>query len=139
MTETSVTKEQEALERFQSDCNCCQAVLLSFCSDYGIDEKLAKDLSSGFGGGMRIGETCGALCGAMMVMGIKNGKQHSDAAAQKAQTAAQAIYLGEQFKENMGTVSCHTILAKNKEEKLPARSLCKKAVSTAVELLEALK
>lgn len=49
-----------------------------FASDLGIDEKTALKISSGFGGGMACAETCGAVTGAYMVIGLKNGHSTPD-------------------------------------------------------------
>jgi len=51
--------------------NCCQAILSTYGSELGLDESLAKRIASGFGGGMaRMGETCGPVTGAFMVIGL---------------------------------------------------------------------
>ena len=61
-----------ALSRFAEGFNCSQAVFSSYAE--GIDEATALKIASGFGGGMgRMAETCGAVTGAMMVLGLKFG------------------------------------------------------------------
>ena len=67
-------KGKIAKELFEKGYNCCQAVLLAYCKELGIDEKIAAKLSSSFGGGMGgMGETCGAVTGMFMVAGLMNG------------------------------------------------------------------
>lgn len=52
--------------------NCAQAVLAA-CEEYtGLDEKTALAISGGFGGGLRSGEICGAISGAVMAIGLAN-------------------------------------------------------------------
>ncbi|GAB1468889.1 C-GCAxxG-C-C family protein [Candidatus Cloacimonadota bacterium] len=70
MTQTKVDK---ALATHAEGYNCAQAVLSSFTEETGIDDKTAKMISSCFGGGMRMGATCGALTGALMVLGLSKG------------------------------------------------------------------
>ncbi len=53
--------------------NCAQSVLMQFSEDFGVPRYLAARLASGFGGGMRMGKTCGALTGALMVLGLAHG------------------------------------------------------------------
>ncbi|MBR5211543.1 MAG: C_GCAxxG_C_C family protein, partial [Bacteroidales bacterium] len=51
--------------------NCCQAVVLAYNDLFGIDDKLAAALSSGFGGGMgRMREVCGSVSGMVMLAGL---------------------------------------------------------------------
>ena len=53
---------------FLKDCNCAQAVLLTFQDVTGLDPTLAAKLSAPFGGGMgRQREVCGAVSGMLMV------------------------------------------------------------------------
>ena len=44
-------KGELALENFESGCNCCQAVLLAFAPECGLDRETALRLASSFGGG----------------------------------------------------------------------------------------
>ena len=61
--------------------NCAQSVLLAFASEYDIPEKELYDLSVHFGGGMKMGGTCGALTGALMALGLLGIDSVSDANA----------------------------------------------------------
>ena len=72
-----MTKEEKALEYKHSGYNCCQAVLLSFAEELGIDEETLKRLGSGFGAGMGSMEgNCGALSGAVMADNLKNSRKN---------------------------------------------------------------
>lgn len=51
-------KVQKALELFNSGFNCSQAVIGTFCRQFGMDEELSMKLSCGFAGGLRCGEVC---------------------------------------------------------------------------------
>ena len=64
--------------------------------ELGIDEKTALKISSGFGGGMACAETCGAVTGAYMVIGMKHGHDVSDP-DKKANTKEQI----QKFKKNL--------------------------------------
>jgi C_GCAxxG_C_C family probable redox protein len=50
--------------------NCAQGVLIPFAEDAGLDRKTAYALAGNFGSGMRRGATCGAVTGALMVLGL---------------------------------------------------------------------
>ena len=66
-------KSEEAVEQFKKGFNCSQAVLGSFSEQFGLDCDKACKAATGFGGGMRMGGTCGAVTGTFMVLGLKYG------------------------------------------------------------------
>lgn len=69
-------RSEHAKELFLGGNNCAQSVLLSFAKDFGFSKELALKVSAGFGGGMgRVQGTCGAVTGAIMVLGIMKGKR----------------------------------------------------------------
>ena len=50
--------------------NCAQSVLMAFTQSLNIDDETAYKLGSAFGSGMKTGITCGAITGALMVLGL---------------------------------------------------------------------
>lgn len=61
----------EQLRRSESrHYNCCQAVLCTFADLCGLQEGQAYAMGVHFGSGMRLGGPCGALVGALMVLGL---------------------------------------------------------------------
>ena len=68
-----------AVACFEKGFTCSQAVLSSFGPELGLSTELSLRIGSGFGGGMaRMGRTCGAVTGAIMVLGLKYGKTDPD-------------------------------------------------------------
>ena len=66
---------EQALACFEKGFLCSQAVFSIYCEEFGLERELAVKLTEGFGGGMgRMGETCGAVTGAFMVIGLKYGR-----------------------------------------------------------------
>ena len=54
---------------------CAQAVFASLCEEFGVDRVTALRTAAGFGSGIgRCAETCGAVTGAVMLIGLKYGK-----------------------------------------------------------------
>ena len=88
--------------------NCAQAVLVTFADKMGMTEEQAYNLGAHFGSGMRHGSTCGALTGALMVLGML-GYDDKEASA-----------LLKQMREEHGALDCATLL-KNAHEKGVAR------------------
>lgn len=85
--------------------NCSQTVVKLFAPEIGLDEKTALKVASGFGAGMACAETCGAVTGAYMVIGLKHGHDTSDPDA-KANTKSLIKKFNEKFKSEHGTLIC---------------------------------
>ena len=70
-----MTKGEQAKNIFMQGYNCAQSVVMTYCEELGMDMKSAARISCGLGGGIaRTRETCGAVIGAVMAIGLK----HSD-------------------------------------------------------------
>ena len=70
------SNSDNAVATFESGFNCAQAVLATFGPQLGLDRILALRVAQGFGGGMggEMGETCGAVTAAFMVLGLLAAK-----------------------------------------------------------------
>ncbi len=100
-----MTRKANFVEQQFPRFNCAQTVFSLFAKDVGIDEKTALKISSGFGGGMACAETCGAVTGAYMVIGMKYGHCSPDT-DQKANTKRLIQKFNEKFKAEYGTLIC---------------------------------
>ena len=96
--------------------NCAQSVLLSLEKYTGLDSDLAVKISSGFGGGIKSGEVCGAISGAVMVLGLCGHEKY-------------AKLIVEDFKNNYGSCLCRTL-------KGTYHVSCDELISHAAELVE---
>jgi len=94
-------------ERF-SQFNCAQTVFSLFASELGIDEKTSLRIASGFGGGMNRAETCGAVTGAYMAIGLKHGHDISDP-EKKANTKMLVQKFNEEFEKIHGSIVCKNL------------------------------
>lgn len=83
----------KAVELFGNNFNCAQAVFGTFAAELGMDEELALKIATSFGGGARKGELCGAVSGALMVLGLKYGHCHADDNEEKK----NAYHIAEEF------------------------------------------
>ena len=75
---------EKAKKLFKEDgFNCCQAVVLAYNDIFGLDDKTAASVASGFGGGMgRMREVCGSVSGMVLLAGLlKPATDPSDKAA----------------------------------------------------------
>ena len=74
-----MTKSEKAINYFQNSFNCAQAVFTPFGLDMGVPEDHCLKIACAFGAGMgRQQCTCGAVTGAMMVLGLHFGKGMGD-------------------------------------------------------------
>ncbi|MEI6142149.1 MAG: C-GCAxxG-C-C family protein [Mariniphaga sp.] len=142
------SKEDKAILSFRSGSNCAQAVLTAYSDDMNLDNKLAMSISCGFGGGMgRLQETCGAVTGSFMVLGIYNSNRFTDNKVKKEETYAMIQKFSQKFQSIHGSIHCSSLLncdlktdegqACMKENKL-AEKVCEKCISTSIGILEEL-
>lgn len=69
-------KPDQAAALFEEGFACSQAVLATFCERFGLDRHIGLKLAEGFSGGIgRQGLTCGAVTGALMVIGLRYGRK----------------------------------------------------------------
>lgn len=74
-----MTLREQAVSLFRESFSCSQAVTAVFVEEFGLDRKLALKISQPFGGGVaRMGDWCGAIAGAFLVIGLKFGRTRKD-------------------------------------------------------------
>lgn len=101
----------EATKLHDSGHNCAQSVFTSCREHTGLDDKLALAISGGFGGGLRVGEVCGALSGALMAIGVCNPYDDCTDTEKKEKIAALAKEVCRRFKEKYGCLRCNDLKA----------------------------
>lgn len=99
---------ETASAKFESGCNCSQAVLSAACDRLSLDCDLALKMAGGFGGGRH--EVCGALAGGILALSIRHART-----TQSAQTGDSALYaqvrdLVDRFQKRHGGVRCKELL-----------------------------
>ena len=101
-------KTRHANERFKSGFNCSQSVLSAFAEDFGLSRDSCLRLASPFGSGIaRMQETCGAVTGALMAIGLKYGKGENGTEDDKTIAYRQSQFLVNEFKKR-NTTENHT-------------------------------
>ena len=129
---------ERAVSDFRDGCLCSQAVFAAFSEDLGLDRERALKIAAAFGGGMGMAQTCGAVTGALMVIGLKHGDD-------RAKAGPVAAEFREKFASRAGSVVCKDLLdcdistpegAAAAREKELYTSVCPKMVQHAAEILE---
>ena len=137
-----MSKAEDAVLMFKEGFSCSQAILSTYGQELGIDKATALKISAPFGGGMaRMGETCGAVTGAFMVIGLKYAKDKES----KEKLYGLVNKFAEKFKSKNGSILCKELLGCNigtpegmkvvKEEGF-IDTLCPKLVKDVAEILE---
>ena len=103
-------KIEKAVERFKNGFNCSQSVLSSYCEQFGLDCERALKVATGFGGGMRMGGTCGAVTCSFMVLGLKYGNTTAQDQQAKEKTYEKITEFINRFKARNGSVVCRELL-----------------------------
>jgi C_GCAxxG_C_C family probable redox protein len=101
---------ETAVEKFNMGLNCSQAVLSSYCEQLGLDCQTGIKIATGFGGGMRMGETCGAVTGAFMVLSLKYGNTAIEDTQAKEKTYEKIIEFTKRFRSRVGSATCRELL-----------------------------
>jgi C_GCAxxG_C_C family probable redox protein len=106
-----MTNVEKAISSFNEDFNCTQSVLSTFSTQFGLDLDTALKLASGFGGGMgRQGNTCGAVTGAFMVIGLKYGMGVDKINDNKEKTYQLVNEFSNKFQKINGSIKCKELL-----------------------------
>ena len=100
----------KAEKYFCNNFNCSQAVFTTFATELGLDEEIALKIATQFGGGARKGEMCGAVSGALMVLGLKYGHCHAEDNEEKQRAYRTAEDFMNRFTAEKGTVVCRELL-----------------------------
>jgi C_GCAxxG_C_C family probable redox protein len=105
----------------------------------------AVRIASGFASGKRTGDTCGAVAGAIMVLGLRYGSEDCVTAAGRAVVYGKVEEFTRRFRERNGFLLCRDLLgldtstpeglAKAKELNL-FRTRCPALVADAASILE---
>lgn len=135
-----------ALERFSKGYNCAQSVFTVFAEEYGMDADQAWRVSALFGGGIaRSGQTCGAVTGALMALGLLKADYQPQDSEAKDRLNRLALKFLESFQQIHQTTDCRELIGhdlRNPNEHHHAResgvftNRCPLLVETSVVLLE---
>lgn len=102
---------ENALHLFKNGFNCSQAVFTSYAVTKGIDRETALKISRGFGAGMgRMQETCGAVTGAYMAIGLSFENPAIDEKQIREETYNLITEFQRRFSKIYNTTICLKIL-----------------------------
>ena len=139
-----LTKAQ-ALDFFKNKIHCSQIVLGEVAEELGYSREEAYKMANPFGGGGFRGDTCGAVAGAMIAIGMKYGNDEPGNIEQDAVCVKKVKEFQERFMAKRKSVLCRELLGydfadpKQREEAFATGKvfeLCPCLVLEALEILE---
>lgn len=139
------TTAVEALAYFNNGLNCAQAVLSAFCETYGLSKEFAYRLANGLGSGFRAGEVCGAVSGAILVIGLKHGQNSLDDFEAKKNCNTNTEEFIHLYQSINGSIICRELLGCDVStkagmemalEKNLYNTVCADKIKNAINLLE---
>ena len=125
--------------------DCSQVVTTEFAEKMQLTEEQARKVSACFGGGMMCGETCGAVTGALMVIGMVYGHNREGDQEQKDRMTAKTAEFKRLFAQKYPSCMCkellgHDISKPGEMEKVMGKGLlfdfCPQVVADTIEILE---
>ena len=126
MEQNRIEMAQALRDRTDAHFNCCQAVFMPFARELGLDQETARKIGAHFGSGMRVGGVCGALTGALMVLGMYG------------YDADQTKAFMEDFRRRAGFLDCADLLEASKNRGEEKKCHCDKLIADSVKAIEEL-
>ncbi len=137
---------EKALELFAQDFNCAQSIVYGFSDILDPDIGTLLKTASGFGAGMgRTQNTCGAVNGAVIVLGLLYGRGFNESKDKQEDVYSKVQLFIQRFYDQFSSISCFDLLEKcnlltdEGQERFYSENLivkCNACVRKAVEILE---
>lgn len=106
-----MSKAKEANKQFEKGFSCAPSVLSTYSEQFGLGKELALKIACGFGGGIgRTGRTCGAVTGAVMVIGLKHGQANVDDEESRQETHTLVKRFIDKFTVLHGSTECRELI-----------------------------
>jgi len=142
----STDRPERAVACLDAGFSCAQAICQVCGPEFGLSRDTASRIAAGLGAGMaRTDDICGAVSGAVLVLGLAYGGNLEDAVPARERTYAAVQKFIAAFTAAQGSVSCTGLLGYNLgdlDEFAAARQagivrrVCPAMVRAASELLE---
>lgn len=134
--------KEKLKELSKKEYNCSQTVFAYFAYDLGMDEELAMKIATAFERGMFKSETCGALTGAYMALGLKYGSSDFE---KKLKLEEMVHKLDKEFEKKNKSKKCINLLGvdvnTNEGMKIALEEdllsdVCGRCISSSIEITE---
>jgi len=102
-----------ATETFRNGFNCAQSIIAAFAPERGVSRGISLKLATGLGGGIN-GQrgTCGAVVGALIVLGLHFGIDDPSDDEGREKYKLMVNKFSEKFLKQHNSLKCGELLAK---------------------------
>jgi C_GCAxxG_C_C family probable redox protein len=120
---------EQAVAFYQQGYTCAQSILASFATRYDLPHNLAFRLGEPFGAGTSCtGDMCGAVTGAILVLGLQYGSTLNSDDSARSLTYQRVKVLIRRFQEIHGSVQCTDLLGYNLSDPEHFQTVCEKGL-----------
>ena len=134
------------LKYFGSGFNCAESVLLALSDSFDISSDCIPRVATGFGGGMKTGEVCGAVSGAIIAFGLVHGRMSAEDAARRNHVYQLVQEFVKRFQEEHSSIVCRKLLGvdlqteegRNQYRRNNLNKKCQSFVATAFQIASTL-
>ena len=106
-----MSRAEEAKKQFEKGFLCAPTVLSTYSEQLGLEKTLALKMACGFGAGIgRMGRTCGAVTGAVMVIGLKHGQVNLADMESREKTYTLVKEFVDRFTALHGSIECKELI-----------------------------
>ena len=112
MENQKTSKAEIALRKFEEGYHCAQSVAYAFADEMNIDKNVLMTISTGFGAGFgRKQEVCGAVSGAVIILGAKFGRKDNEPTDKMEKTYSEVQKFINEFTNEKGSIKCLELLS----------------------------
>ena len=136
----------KAAKYFEDGNTCSQSVFTTFAPELNLSKELALKIACPFGGGIaKTASICGAVSGAIMVIGLKHGRVDAADSISREKCDAIVLELMEEFEQKFNSILCYELLGFDKDDQQGlvkaketglTKTICPNFVKYAVKVLE---
>ncbi len=135
-----INRALKAKQLYEEGWSCSQAILMAWADEFGLEPTLASRLADPLSGGMAgTGEMCGAIGGALLVIGLAQGRVSAGDLDVKQRCRNTAKHFIEEFRSQYGEHRCDHLVPqtnRSREEVLAEQhKLCPGIVLGAADIL----
>jgi C_GCAxxG_C_C family probable redox protein len=137
-----INRKKNAIELFYEGYNCAQSILAAYGDMFGLERENAFKIGAPFGSGIaHTGDTCGAVSGALMVIGLRYGSEKPAGWLKRARVNRTSKNFVERFIKAFGSKNCDDLecyYRTNNHENIKKKTYCSGIVEKAATILEEL-
>jgi C_GCAxxG_C_C family probable redox protein len=145
-TQSILNLSNEVVDFLNKGYRCSEAVLKVYGKSFGLEEELAVKMGCALGGGLGgSGDTCGAIVGSILIIGLKFGRINNIDSNTKSQIDEMVREYIFNFKKIHKSINCSNMIGfdrssesgrKQAIESGVIKKLCPRYVKDAAILLE---